>query len=155
MAWTYDVTELYKNDLYKIRLQAGDTDQYSPVTLQDEEINYFYEAEYKDLNKTAISCLNAQINKAGRLVDSETGQVSESLSQLIDGLIKQRDDMLTSVARHTPKYCQITGYLNSDRAEIQNNDKIYNDGLNLITEYPGITVVPGPVVGYMNGASSQ
>jgi len=142
--FTYDPTKLASNKVYQIRLNIGQTDKYDLIVLQDEEIQHFLDTNYDDTQTASVKCLDAMISRSGGLVDKETGQVSESGSQLIDSLKKLRDDMLTSVSRNTPIFAQFTGFFEEDRRKVQDDQEIYHDGLTNITESPLTRLLNGP-----------
>jgi hypothetical protein len=135
--FTYEPSDLSTSDLYKVRLNIGNTNEYDIIVLQDEEINYILETNFDSVSDATTRCLDLMITRAGLLVDSETGQTSESLSKLLDNLIKTRNDLLNSVSRNTPIMAQFTGVFEADRKEVQNNSDVYHDGLQMTTELPG------------------
>ena len=130
MSFTYDVSKLNSSKLYQLRLLIGQTNEYSSVALQDEELQYFLSQNYDNVNMSAIDAVNSQISQAAALVDSETGEVSEAQSQLLKNLIRLRDD-LESSSRNVPKFMEITGIFNDDRDTIDNDEEIYQDGVKL------------------------
>jgi hypothetical protein len=142
--FTYDPTLLATNKVYQIRLAIGQTYKYDLIVLQDEEIQYFLDTNHADISTASIKCIDAMISRAGGLVDKETGQVSESGSQLLDSLRKLRDDLLTSVSRNTPIFAQFTGFFEEDRKAVQDDTEIYHDGLTAITENPSTRLLNGP-----------
>lgn len=131
MSFSYDVTKINTTPLFQVRLKIGQTSEYSPVVVQDEEIQYFLEDNDNDIGKTCIDVLNTQISQAATLVDKETGQVSEAQSQILKNLKILRDDLLNSVSRNTPIHMQLTGIFNDDRSTVDNDDEIYQDGVKL------------------------
>jgi len=131
MSFSYDVTKINTTPLFQVRLKIGQTSEYSPVVVQDEEIQYFLEDNDNDIGKTCIDVLNTQISQAATLVDKETGQVSEAQSQILKNLKILRDDLLNSVSRNTPTHMQLTGIFNDDRSTVDNDDEIYQDGVKL------------------------
>ncbi len=145
MSYTYDPSKLSSSKLYQVRLNIGDTISTAMATLQDEEIQYFLDTNYQDVNTASIKSIDARISKASNLADSTTGQVQISLSQLIDNLTKLRYDFLTSASRNTPKYAQITGVDEDDREKVIGDDSVYQDGLNMVTEPTWAQLLNGPI----------
>jgi len=144
MAFTYDASQLKTNKVYQVRLNIGQTYQYDLVVLQDEEIEFFLGNSYDNVTDASVKAIDAMITRAGLMVDKETGQTQESASQLIDSLTKARDDMMVSVSRNTPIFCQFTGFFEEDRKEQQNDPEIYHDGLTNISELPETRLLNGP-----------
>ena len=145
MAFTYDPSKLSTNKIYQVRLSVGQTNQYDLIVLQDEEIEFFLSNSYDNVTDASVKAIDSMISRAGLLVDKETGQVSESASQLIDSLIKTRDDMLVSVSRNVPIHCQFTGFFEDDRKEQQDDTEIYHDGITNTSELPSTRILNGPV----------
>ena len=146
--FTYKPEELATSNLYQVRLSIGNTDEYGLLPLQDEEINFFLAKAYDKVEDASIMCINVLITKAGFLVDNETGQISESQSQLLDNLIKTRSDLMSSVFRSVPTYAGITGIDEEERAEIHNDETIFQDGFDMKSEYPGTNLFVGPIGGF-------
>lgn len=131
MSFSYDPTKLKTNLIYQVRLKIGQTSPYSPVAVQDEEIQFFLDLNKNDVHQTCLDVLHSQISQAAALVDKETGAVSEAQSQLLENLKRLRDDLINSISRNTPKYMQITGIFNDDRDTVDNDTEIYQDGVKL------------------------
>ena len=131
MAFTYDPAQLSTSLLFQVRLMIGDTAEFSPVVLQDEEINYFLEQSVNHVIQAAVDSVNSQISRASVLVDSETGQLSESRSQIITNLQKLRDDLMGSIARNVPTMAGFGGIDLDDMESIDKDDSIYQDGVKL------------------------
>jgi hypothetical protein len=146
MSFTYDPEQLSSSKLYQVRLSIGQTNQYDLVVLQDEEIKYFLSSSYDVVNDASIKAIDAMISRAGSFVDKQTGQTQENASQLIDNLIKLRNDILTSVARNVPIYAGFTGFLEADRIKQQEDDEIYHDGLTMRSEDPDTFLLNGPII---------
>jgi hypothetical protein len=136
MAFTYDPTELKDSDLFQVRLKTGQTNEFALLVLQDEEIQYFLDNNLGDVNKTAIDVLDTMISNSHSFVDKLTGQVSESQSQIIDNLIKLRDDLLRSLSRNVPEFMQFTGVFEQDRKEVHLDEDIFHDGIFMETKGP-------------------
>lgn len=133
MSFSYNPSELSTSPIYQVRLQIGQTNEYSPVVVQDEEIQYFLDQNFQVVKNAALDVLNSQISMAASLVDKETGQISEAQSQILKNLKILRDDLLNSVSRNTPTYMAITGIDNVDRDDIDNDETIYQDGVKMNT----------------------
>lgn len=131
MSFTYDPSKLKTNLVYQVRLKIGQTNEYSPVAVQDEEISYLLEENSNDVNQTCIDLLNSQISSAASFVDKQTGQVSEAQSQILKNLKILRDDLINSISRNVPKFMGITGVFNEDRDTVDNDTEIYQDGVKL------------------------
>lgn len=147
MSFTYNPKDLKTSKLFQVRLNTGNTDEYGLVPLQDEEIEFFLTQTYGRVQDASIKSLDALINRAGTLVDKETGQTQESASQLLDNLIKARNDMLTSASRNVPIHAQLTGFFEADRKEQQDDPTIFHDGQTNISEYPDARLLNGPLIG--------
>ena len=136
MSFSYDPSKLKTHPVYQIRLKTGQTNEYSPVAVQDEEILYLLEENNNDIGQTCIDLLNAQISKSASFVDKETGQVSEAQSQILKNLKILRDDLINSISRNVPTFMGITGIFNEDRDTVDNDSEIYQDGVKLTDKGP-------------------
>ena len=74
----------------------GDTDN-SDLTLTDEEIAYFLSTEGNAL-AAAVAGVSAIIAKYGRLVDTTTGSISKSYSQLVASFKTLKDELEKKLA---------------------------------------------------------
>lgn len=133
MSFSYNPEELAEKPLYQVRLNTGQTDQYSDIAITDEEIQYFLTRSYGDVDRASIDVITALIGKASGLTDKVTGQTSEAQSKLIDNLMKLRDDMISTI-RVVPSFAGFTGVFEAQRTETHNDETIYQDGLRLHTE---------------------
>lgn len=77
MTWTYDPA--VEDDVSRVRLLIGDTDQSSPK-LQDEEIEFFI-VQANDVNGGAIMAARSLAARYSQMVDKTVGPLSISYSQ--------------------------------------------------------------------------
>jgi hypothetical protein len=136
MSFSYDPSKLKTSPVYQVRLKIGQTNEYSPVAVQDEEISYLLEVNKNDVNQTCIDLLNSQISQAASFVDKQTGQVSEAQSQILKNLKILRDDLINSISRNVPTFMGITGIFNEDMDTVDNDTEIYQDGVKLKDKGP-------------------
>ena len=86
MSFTYDPVNLATSELFQVRLEIGNVAEHDIVSMQDEEINYIISKVSTNVDLTpeqivqqsASLCFDTLITRAGYLLDSESGQVSES-----------------------------------------------------------------------------
>jgi hypothetical protein len=82
MAFTYDSDLLSTSELYQIRLEIGDTNEYE-FFLEDAEIQWVMDRESSFYSRCS-KCCDLIVAKLSKEVDYTSGAVSEKLSQLID-----------------------------------------------------------------------
>jgi len=82
MAFTYDSDLLSTSELYQIRLEIGDTNEYE-FFLEDGEIQWVMNRE-SSFSARCSKCCDFIVAKLSKEVDYTAGAVSEKLSQLID-----------------------------------------------------------------------
>lgn len=136
MSFSYNVDELDDSLLFQVRLISGQTSPDSILTISDEEINYFLRLSQNNVTQAALDVLNSLIARGHELVDKQTGQVSESQSQILENLLRIRDDLINSLARSTPDFVQFTGVFADDIEEVQLDLEIFHDGAERINQGP-------------------
>lgn len=146
--FTYDVTKLSSSSLYQIRLELGLTNEFSTISMQDEEILYLLDKNNNNKDATINSVLDSLISQAAGAVDKDTGQVSEAQSQLLENLKALRDDFLNSISRNTPIHMEITGIFNKDREKVMNDSEIYHDGAVMLDKGIHERIFPEGVLNY-------
>ena len=129
MSFTYDPDQLKTSLLFQVRLKTGQTNPNSLLVLSDEEINYYLDESGNSVQQTSVDVLNSLISRSHELVDKTTGQVSESQSQIMDNLIRLRDDILNSLSRATPSLMQFTGVFIEDMDTISEDAELFHDGV--------------------------
>lgn len=131
MSFSYDPTQLDTNLVYQVRFCAGLTTQETPVNLQDEEITFLLSQNMNNVNTTCVQVFDRIITEASYMVDRTTGQVSESLSDLLANLIRRRDDLVSGLG-NVPSRLYATGVDSESYKEGQDDETVYNDGLNAV-----------------------
>ena len=132
MSWTYDLNNLAA-PLNQVRLNTGQTKEFSHVALQDEEINFLLLANSNDVNKTSIQSLDAMIAKAGSLVNSTTGMTSESLGDLLKNLQKTKEQLISNTIGYR---IIATGLFDDEFHEGQQNPDFVHFGIEATDEGP-------------------
>ena len=136
MSFTYDIDQLNNSPLFQVRLQTGQTNPNSILAISDEEISYFLSLRVNDVNQASVDVLNSLISRSHELVDKTTGQVSESQSQILDNLLRVRDDLINSISRSVPSEAQFTGVFVEDMETVQTDIEIFHDGAERINKGP-------------------
>lgn len=136
MSFTYDIDNLATDLISQIRFKTGLTSPNSLLQIQDEEIQYLLDTYNNDVNKTCLDVLNSLITRVDEFVDKTTGQVSEARSQLLDNLIRLRDDIQNSISRSTPCFMQFTGVFTEDMNTINCDEDLFHDGVRRENQGP-------------------
>ncbi len=131
MSFTYDAAELGTSKLYQVRFCAGLTTQNLPVNMQDEEILFLLSQNMENVNNTCIQVFDRVITDASYMVNRTTGQVSEDLSDLLDNLIRRRDDLISGLG-NVAINLQATGVDSDEYEEGQDDTTVYNDGVRTV-----------------------
>lgn len=132
MSWTYNLADL-TTPLNQVRLNTGQTNQYSHVAVQDEEINILLLVNGNDVAKASIQTFDAMIMKAAGLVDANTGMQAESLSDLLNHLITGKEQYV----KNTIGYQIVaTGLFHDEFHEGQQDPGFFHSGSRSVDEGP-------------------
>tara|TARA_R110002020_G_scaffold213427_1_gene420234 strand:+ start:33513 stop:33953 length:441 start_codon:yes stop_codon:yes gene_type:complete len=129
MSFSYDPTKL-DEPINQMRFKLGLTTPNTPVGLEDEEIQFCLDQNDGNVAQACLDCLDSLITSASMLVDRTTGQVSEALSQLLDNLLRRRDDLISSLA-NVPILLHVTGVDSCEYEDGQLDETVYHDDIQM------------------------